>query len=299
MVNHKAKFFLKINCTVNVLNTCMKKSITRIVAYGCSFTAGDEIMDHTCMNMSFEECNKVKSRYLRMGKNYNSFKNYLVSTIDGIRDFGKDHADQLDYDLHRNSSWAAQVAKAVNVKFENRAINGSGLDEHYFNIYRDWHKGLIQDGDLVLVGLTSMNRMPDFRIHRHMPHCHTLLCQFIPEDSSSGLLLDMYNDDFQVFQHFKTLQSLANLNSKITVMMQPMGVWPLARYLDHLERSGLKYTREYAAQIWQECKPYIVSELILDRTLPMCAFGHPSLAAHDKLAGELVPILDNRFKFVG
>lgn len=294
MAKRRAKFFLKTNCSVNVLNTCMKKSITRIVAYGCSFTAGDELMDHVTMGVGFEECNEIKRKYL--GKNtYGAVKKNVPMAMG---DFYKDYGDRLDDRLCGNSSWAAQVADMLGVPVVNRAIKGSGLDEHYFGIYRDWHKGLIQDGDLVLVGLTSMDRMPDFRLNRHRPHCYTLLSRFIPNDSSSGLLLDVYNDDFQVFQYFKTLQSLANLNSKITVMMQPMGVWPLAQYLDLLVRLGLTYTREYAAQIWQECEPHIVSELILDRTLPMCGFGHPSLAAHDKLAKELVPILDGRFKFV-
>ena len=39
------------------------KKINRILAYGCSYTAGDEIMDHIKMGISFEECNRIKQRY--------------------------------------------------------------------------------------------------------------------------------------------------------------------------------------------------------------------------------------------
>ena len=39
------------------------KKINRILAYGCSYTAGDEIMDHIKMGISFEECNQIKQRY--------------------------------------------------------------------------------------------------------------------------------------------------------------------------------------------------------------------------------------------
>ena len=43
------------------------KKINRIVAYGCSYTVGDEIMDHDVLGMTFEECNDIKQKYLNAG----------------------------------------------------------------------------------------------------------------------------------------------------------------------------------------------------------------------------------------
>ena len=132
----------------------MDKNINRIIAYGCSYTAGDEIMDHIALDISFEECNQLKREYLQKNEkspnHTGKFKKYVNIAWNNP--------------LHQKSSWAGQLANLMNLPFENRAINGSGLDEQYFRIYNDYTQGLILDTDLVLVGLTSMNRMIDFRL---------------------------------------------------------------------------------------------------------------------------------------
>lgn len=245
-------------------------------------------MDHIILGMSFEECNLLKKETLNRAR----------TKIDAISSF----RDKLDYtrstSLNRNSSWAAQLARYLDVDFENRAVNGSGLDDQYLRIRSDIREGKITNCDLVLVGLTTMNRMPDFRPNRPMPHCNTLISQFIPDDKGSRLLLELYDDHVMVLQYFKTLKLLDELNSRITLLMQPMGVWPLKKWLDILEgidQAGV--IRSYANEIWLECEHSILSELFLDRTMPLCEFGHPSSKAHYKLAAELAEILADRFEF--
>jgi hypothetical protein len=248
----------------------MNKKINRIVAYGCSYTAGDEIMDHIVMGITFEECNQWKRPYLNKGS----------ASVAYTSKFKTDFNIQWDDPLHRANSWAAQVAKLADLPFENRAMNGSGLDEQYIKIYNDYENGLILDSDLVLVGLTSMDRMIDFRLKEKIT---TLISRNIPNDISSRLLLELYNDDYIVYHYFKTLSLLNSLNSKINLLMQPMVNNMLEMELDKL---NLQHSRQYADSIWRECRPNILSEFYL-RTSPKCEFGHPALECHIELAEKI------------
>jgi hypothetical protein len=248
----------------------MNKNIKRILAYGCSYTAGDEIVDHVIMGVSFEECNQWKRDYL----------NKRLASSAHTGKFKTDFNIQWDDPLHRNSSWAAQVAKLLDLPFENRAMNGSGLDEQYLKIYSDCETGLILDSDLVLVGLTTINRMIDFRLKEKIT---TLISRNIPDDIGSKLLLDLYNDDYMVYHYFKTLSSLNSLSSKIQVLMQPMVNDMLVSQLDKLD---LQHSRQYADSVWRECQPNILSESYLAHS-PICEFGHPALECHIELAEKI------------
>lgn len=254
--------------------------INRILAYGCSYTAGDEIMDHVKIGVTFEECNQIKQRYsTTYGQGYD------------IAAFRTEFNLSRDYPLHRNNSWAAILAKKLTVSFENRAVNGSGLDEHYFKIYNDYNNGQIKDTDLVLVGLTSIDRMIDFRSDRPMPHNYSLISSLIPNDDGSRLLLELQNDDFLVFHYFKTIHLLHYLGSKINLIMQPMKkLWPV----HNITNLDAPYTEQYANTVWKECSTSILSELYLEDVTPPCGFGHPALESHILLAEKLAGLVRDK-----
>jgi len=262
----------------------MNKNIKRILAYGSSDTAGDEIMDHIVLGMTFEECNQHKMAYVN-GK----------ASLARSTQFKEDFKIRWDEPLHRSSSWAGQLAKLLNLEFENRATNGSGLDAQYFQIHSDYTQGLILDTDLVLVGLTSMNRIIDFRSKEKI---RTLTSKNIPYDIGSKLLLDIFNDDFIVFQYFKTLSLLASLRSNINLLMQPM-----VNDMNQLDKLELIHSRLFADTIW---KTNIGSMVLPEEYLQLpvvngkeqkCAFGHPPVESHIELAGKmhkkLIDILSN------
>jgi hypothetical protein len=248
----------------------MNKKINRIVAYGCSYTAGDEIMDHIVMGITFEECNQWKRDYLNKGS----------ASLAYTSKFKTDFKIRWDDPLHRASSWAGQLANLMNLPFENRATNGSGLDQQYLKIYSDYENGLILDSDLVLVGLTTMNRMIDFRLKEKVA---TLISKNIPNDLGSKLLLELYNDDCIVFQYFKTLSLLNSLSSKMRLVMQPMTNHMLDSQLDKL---NLQHSRTYADSVWRECTPNVLSQFYLG-SYPKCEYGHPALECHIELAEKI------------
>lgn len=260
------------------------KKINRILAYGCSYTAGDEIMDHITMGVSFEECNRIKKTYrTNVGRGHD------------IKTFREDFNILKDNPLQIWDSWASMLAKKLSVSFENRAVNGSSLDEHYFKIYNDYISGKIKETDLVLVGLTSMDRMIDFRATRPMPHNNSLVSSLIPNDEGSRLLVELRNDDFLVFHYFKNIHLLHYLGSKINLMMQPMRkIWTMP-FINNLD---VPYTRQYANSVWNECTENILSELYLDFTIPLCGFGHPPLESHILLADQLEKLVSDKFQLL-
>lgn len=259
--------------------------INRIVAYGCSYTAGDELMDHVKMGMTFDECNQIKQRYA----------NNTVTQGYDIAAFRKDFELPREYPLHRNSSWAAILARQLNISFENRAINGSGLDEHYFKIYNDYTIGQIKDTDLVLIGLTTADRTIDFRPNRLMPHNISFISGMIPNKDSSKLLLELWNDDFLVFHYFRTIHLLHFLSLKINLLMQPMRKTWTPSYIHTLD---IPHTKHYVDSIWNECTSSILSELYLEDTTPLCGFGHPSVESHMLLAEQLEELVRNKFQLL-
>jgi hypothetical protein len=257
----------------------MDKNFNRIIAYGCSYTAGDEIMDHIVMGVSFEECNQTKLDYL------NNRRSSIVPVYTSR--FKEDFNIKWNDPLHRNSSWAAQLAKLLDIPFENRAMNGSGLDEQYLGIYMDYAQGQILDNDLVLVGLTSMNRTIDFRLKEKIT---TLVSKNIPDELGSKLFLDIYNDDFLVFQYFKTLNLLSNLSSDINLLIQPMVADMTPKQLDNLK---LTHSRLFANNVWKNIIDNIIlpeeclQPPIVNGVAKKCAFGHPPLESHIELAEKL------------
>jgi hypothetical protein len=259
--------------------------INRIVAYGCSYTAGDELMDHVVMGVTFEKCNDIKQQYLD-----------TYSRNCAISYFRKDFKKISHYqNAYRNRTWAAQLAKRLNINFENRAVNGSGPDEHYFRIYNDLVNGLINDSDLILVGLTSMDRIIDFRPIRAMPHNNTLISASIPEEEGSRLFIELFNDDFTVYNYCKNIHLLHCLSSKINLLMQPMRKWWT---IDHIIRRDIPNTKEYAINVWNECKPSLLSNLYLEDIVPACGFGHPAIESHTLLAEQLEELVRNRFQLL-
>jgi hypothetical protein len=235
-------------------------------------------MDHVIMGVSFEECNRRKMNYLTNG---------LASAALNSK-FRKDFNIKYDEPLHRNNSWAAQLAKLLDLKFENRAINGSGLDVHYFNIYNDYNQGLILEDDLVLVGLTSFDRIIDFRSKEKIA---TLLSHNIPDEVGSKLLLEIHNDDYLVFQYFKNLILLNSLNSKIQLKMQPMTVTVLNKY--RIERLNISHTKQFAEHVWNDMIDNILlpEEFLkrpeVDGVQVECGFHHPPLESHIELANKI------------
>lgn len=120
----------------------------RAIAYGCSWTVGLEIFDHEYIPDS-DAIKRNRTKF--MGNNYAEHAYNLL---------GADVMKQIDT-RQRQWSWAGQVAKKCELPFENRAKNGNSLPGIMLDILEDINANKITDKDMILIGLTSENRLID------------------------------------------------------------------------------------------------------------------------------------------
>ena len=264
----------------------MMRQIDRVVAYGCSWTAGSELMDHVHMGMSFEECNAIKKTYIATGKTHEN----MYKFIDRYN-----INDPSNLALNQRSSWAGQLAGLLGKPIENRAVGGSSLDQSYFELYKDYHEGKILPTDLVLFGLTMVSRTANFKDHG--VGSLQLSYHFKYDNVEDRSLLKLYNDDFLVFSYFKTLSILNSLKFKMNIRLQPVvkGLNPFSNEFE----LGNTYIRNYARHIWNESRDVLLlsdehlQEYIVDRRPIRCGFLHEPIESHTELATKIY----NQVKF--
>lgn len=138
-----------------------------IVGYGCSFMAGSESVDHELRpDMSFEEINKYKYDY----ECRNFFINFC-SDIDCTEkrvnpEFCKYNEDgsryMLDWDklnsVAKSKSWFNLFGKNFDCTVTNNAKGGGSFEYMQFTHMTDVINNKISDNDLIVVGITSVNR---------------------------------------------------------------------------------------------------------------------------------------------
>lgn len=123
----------------------IKGKYKRIVAYGCSFTAGDELGDAEGLGLPEETVDSLKRSGVPRRELYGN------GTIES--NCGK---------IGRKLSWVRWLSEKYGVDYSNRGHPGGSLPQMVYRIERDYRTGMIQDDDLVLVGLTSMYRWFQF-----------------------------------------------------------------------------------------------------------------------------------------
>lgn len=118
----------------------------RLVVYGCSFTAGDELGDASVLGIPEDELDLLK----RNGISRKELYGKLYPKI---------------FEVGKTLTWARWVSDHYNVPYSNRAVNGGSLQQMAYRIERDYYNGVTNEDDLVMVGLTSMFRWFQFSEH--------------------------------------------------------------------------------------------------------------------------------------
>lgn len=124
----------------------------RIISYGCSFTAGDELGDSEILGWSEDEL-EIYAKKNKIPSSVQLFHDYLKLDSSVVKNI---------YDYNKTLSWPNYVAKYFNVPLLNRA-KGGGTNEWMIHQYmKDKKSGLIDKTDLILFGLTSPMRWFQF-----------------------------------------------------------------------------------------------------------------------------------------
>lgn len=272
----KAKHRIRKVANVDVLgNKINPESIDRVIAYGCSFTAGDEIVDHLLLNVSFDEVNKIKKNYS------NQVEFYEKLSI------------EFPNDTMRRNSWAGQLAKLLNKPFVSKAYPGYSIAQSYFQIHSDWKNNFITDRDLILLGLTGPSRIMWYNKELKVLDSAPLLnyienCNY--DTTEQKPLLELFDDNLTAFNYFSFLNNVQQLKNHINIRIQPMTA---NNTVDskHFSLLGIDSNiMKYCLDVFDDCqnitllsKEYLRNKTI-DPKFTLCRYGHPPLESHIELA---------------
>lgn len=186
-------------------------SFNRIVAYGCSHTAGSELADHLFWHtpITAMELDKIKRKWTADGRRGEFYlKNPSLQQYDQINEAGK------------KISWPAQVAKRFGVPIVNKAVPGASMQGIIYSIEQDLYEGNISDNDLVLIGATSMDRFLHFKKQEKntWPDVATPIigCPWLwPTEKFHNDFVEYVADDyFLLFNYFNSLKYLDLLSER-------------------------------------------------------------------------------------
>lgn len=118
-------------------------TIDRIVFYGCSFTAGQELGDAEILQIDGNVLDKVK----RSRGALDAMAIYKTKEM-------QNRCDEHSLTL----SWPTKLTKKMGVSCWNRAELGTSLEDVVYKLTYDIEHGLIQDNDLIIVGVTCPTR---------------------------------------------------------------------------------------------------------------------------------------------
>lgn len=133
----------------------------RIVAYGCSMTAGDETMDHIFVDsLSEYEVDKSKLDCDALWCPSWNDKYYTPEYCSDKTLFDEQGKWIWGEQLRRTkeAAWPRWLADKFGVPWVNRALGGSGIEYAIYCYEEDLAKGEITDNDLILFGLTTPHR---------------------------------------------------------------------------------------------------------------------------------------------
>jgi len=185
---------------------------TRLISFGCSFTSGAELIDHELLGISFDDCNKMKQKWLSDKKTMHHFEDYVAHTA-------KLRTEKY-VELGSKRSYAAKLADKLGLEHVNYAIPGSAVDHMVLNLFRGYYtEKLNPKTDLIFLGITTPHRYLTFTPHQTgSPHSRVMSDRDF-EDS------DMHYNDYKVMQsYFFALQNFKNfcITKKFDFYMQPI-----------------------------------------------------------------------------
>jgi|688.fasta_scaffold00615_23 hypothetical protein len=251
-----------------------KDSFDRIVFYGCSWTEGQEIIDHEVFDMTFEKCNEWKKQFKSYVEWNNSYHGKHI-----VKDIVKQNIN-----LYHRASWGGQLASKLNKNFENRSKGGTGIDEHLFRIIKDYHNGNITNNDLVILGLTKPDRTFVFDETGNIKTKLFLEWHWPTRDIRNWCVENIFNDSYMIWNYNKTLLALNDL--PINLKFQPVvhGINPKHKAY------SIDQISFYVNDVWKKLEDkFLLEDCYLDKTKEMshCGFGHLPKESHDDLANKI------------
>jgi hypothetical protein len=255
-----------------------KSQVARIVAYGCSYTAGDEFLDSSI----HPDAEKIKKKNMRDWFDYKSSVDpALIKTL-------------LSKQL--NMAWPAILASRMSLAVDNRAIGGNSLPKMLYQVETDYQQGKILPKDIVLVGLTSYERNLYFSKTEPLPVLMHMKENFPPHlQPYQGPIADFNNSMFMFYFYYLTFFRLLKISeSYLNGRMLIVPCINDANYRwfnDSLE----KYFTKDILLLRNECLGHgsILTDLNLysfveDQKSDLHGGGHPKQIVHERFVNHLI-----------
>lgn len=265
----------------------------RVIAYGCSHTAGSELADHLFCGeqLTAKELDKIKRSYTNPKDFY---AKYPVAGRDDV------------IEAQQKLSWAGKVAEKFGVPLFNRALPGSSMQSMIYSIEKDRFDGHITDNDLIIVGATSMDRWMYFTKEERFgwPHSATPIVgwpdRWPSEQFHNDFITHIANDYFAFYNYFISLRYLELLSKQYEGRV-------LVQFIHHTMKDYTNYitdttlNKRFMAMVTdiRGFSSIVDRDLCLgnlvnwDSTDDVHGFYHPHEEFHEQLAAKFVDKLLN------
>lgn len=260
-------------------------NINRIVAFGCSYTSGEELLYHKLGDL--DEYRKRTSSDPRMFFQKISKDKTAQKILESIR------TDQLKL------AWPAKLAELLEVECVNFAEVGNSMDKILWQVEKKKLEQFFKPGDLILVGATNPDRNVFFKDHAPMsfqlPSLHWGIDNsLIGVDEIGNLdvvvskdidknLIHWFNDDRIIWDYLKSLKVLRALNVNIVNAMSYNTNIQVKKYNTELFNSmtnEIQYLQNTSMDEFANKEDYH-------------AWGHPTQIVHERFAESIYKVLTN------
>jgi len=138
--------------------------INRIHVFGCSFTAGAELIDHIVFS-SLGNMDEIDRKKFSAGSKFEAvYKSHISPewrNESGFIDYKKVSVEQKKF------AWPAILERLSGISIINHAIPGTSNDLMFYELDKLFAEGKILPTDLVIIGLTSPNRVSYFNPYNY------------------------------------------------------------------------------------------------------------------------------------
>lgn len=276
-------------------------NFNRIVVYGCSYTAGEELIDHLVFDkLSEQEVNEIKRKYTnhKTYKFYDDHANFSYCTdLSWFRD-NRLRKEQEKY------AWSGWLSKHYGVECVNRALGGSSLEYAVYKLEEDIIAGQITDTDLVIIAATTPSRnfwlsekgQPKNILHGyHTPQWWT----YPNENEYNNYILKCANT-YQIFwEYYRNLRHIDLLSSRLDgrILWWPIvSDWNMIKecwYDQTIEQTAIDKmflsTEKFSSRI--KNAPSVAPE----PDTKFCGFGHVTMQHHIFMANKLVTAIEEHY----
>lgn len=250
----------------------MSDSYHKIIAFGCSYTSGSELLDHEIHHQADSIKQSQGSTYF--------YENY----IDPLTQEQQELLDQRQ----RQKVWAAEIARGAGLELDNRALAGSSLAYSVDMIERACYSGELADpGILVLVGVTSPNRGLYWR-DRDSYKNWSIASDNMPKHWDRPTIVDFMSTEWLLHQHLNCLLRLVQISDRIQGRLLMFDMMELTNYIDSLDEQHSFRNR------WQEIVDSghtrfdrYLNNFMIDSSMnsdERHGGGHPKASVHAKFA---------------